>query len=323
MSAEDERDAASDADGTGNADGGRNADETRERAADGTTGVASPGDGGRAGDEEGDADELAVQVDLLRSENRRLREEYARARLVRYRRTAIALALVGLVSIVGAAAFPIARTVLVVVGATGVFGGILTYYLTPERVVPASVGQSAYDALSRTGRAVGDGLGLSEISVYVPIDAGDDVLAPVRLFVPQSRSFEVPPDEELLSAFVAPESESMRGVSFVPAAARMLAEFDRAVVETGDDPEAAVAALSDALVEQFELVRRADYELDPDGGRAIVGVSGCAYGDVSSFDHPVASLVGAGLAHLLGEPVTVEVSTPEEGGSEYLLTCRW
>lgn len=286
--------------------------------------VASARSGEPAADErdvDAGTEELSMQVELLRAENRRLREEYARSKQVRYRRTALALGVVGAAAVAAGAAFPDARTVLLILGATGVFCGVLTYYLVPDRIVPTTVGQSAYDAAARDGDALRDELGLQSISVYVPADVGDAGDAPVRLFVPQSKRYDLPSDEELRSTFVATDDERARGVALVPTAAGMVDEFERAVAGDGDDPGEVAAQLCDALVEQFELVRRAEPDLDPDGGRLTVRVSGAAYGDVSRFDHPAASFLGTGLARRLGEAVTVDADA-DEGGA-FLITCRW
>lgn len=266
-----------------------------------------------------DTEELKEQIELLRDENRRLREEYVRARHVNYRRTGFGLGLAGLVAVVGGVAFPAARTVLLILGAIGVFGGILTYFLTPERVVPTSVGQSVYAAFSRTGTSLRDELGLRGEAVYVPMEAGSES---VRLFLPQFRRYVLPDDEDLTATFVAPGDERSRGVALVPTGVGLLDEFERAVDGRSADPDTVTSQLCDALTEQFELVRNAAMEVDPDGGRITVRTSGVAYGQPADFDHPAASLLGAGLARRLDRPVTVEV-TPGDDSGVYLVTCRW
>ena len=85
-------------------------------------------------------------------------------------------------------------------------------------------------------------------------------------------------------------------------------------------PEELVAAVCEALVEQFELVDAAD----PDAGelgRATVRIAGSAYGPVERLDHPVASLLATALADVTDEPVELEVATT--GDTESLVTCRW
>lgn len=299
-------------------------DERRtEPLADGRT---DPNDAGESGpDDSIDGEERQRRLDELRAENRRLREDYARGRRLQHRQTAIALLGVGLVGIAAGITFPSARTVLLALGATGVFGSILTYFLSPERVMPATVGRSAYDATRETGSAIRDELGLADVAVYVPVDsAATETRAPVRLFVPQSPEYDLPSDDDLRSTFVVPDGGRRRGVAFTPTAGRMLAEFNQIrSVETDLRLDTRVAQLCDALVEQFELVRAADAELDEEMQRITVGVTGVTYPNAAGFDHPVASFLGGGLAHGLDAAVTVEVERVDDGDSDFLVTCRW
>ena len=75
---------------------------------------------------------LRAEIEVLREENRRLRAEYARARQSEYRRAALVLVGAGLLSGLGGVLLTSAQTVLFALGGTGVFIGVLTYYLTPE-----------------------------------------------------------------------------------------------------------------------------------------------------------------------------------------------
>lgn len=292
-------------------------DDGRREAADGGGDGASTA---RALDDR-DADELAVLVERLRAENDRLRNEYARARRVEHRRAAIGLAVVGVVGVAGGALFPPARQVLFVLGAIGVFGGLLTWYLTPERPVTATVGKSVYDAVADTGSRLRDELGLQATSVYVPVETTDPVGAPVRLYVPQSPGYDLPEADDLRSLFVLPEADHQRGVALRPTAARMVDEFRRTTNgPVADEPAPLAAQLSDALVEQFELVDRVDPEVDADSRRITFAVDGGVTDDPTAFDHPVASFFGTGVAFGLDRSITVET---DEAGDESLVTCRW
>mgnify|MGYP006272361625 CR=1 FL=1 len=295
---------------------------TGESLTNGRADATDDGHGSASDDEQAD---LERRIEELRAENRRLRDDYVRAKQVKHRRTALALLAVGLVGVAGAVAFPTGRTVLLALGATGVFGAVLTNFLSTERVIPAAVGRSAYDAHAETGASVRDELGLADVSVYAPVESAEtETCAPVRLFVPQSSNYEMPSRRELRSTFVAPDDERRRGVSLTPAAGRMLAEFERATTEeVRGEPETLTPALCDALVEQFELVRSAESELDMEAQRITVGVSGCAYPPVTGFDNPVASFLGGGVAHGFDASVTVETERVEEGEAEFLVTCRW
>lgn len=277
-----------------------------------------------------DQAELAAQIDLLAEENRRLRREYARARRSQYRRTALGLVGLGLLAVGGAAVFPEARTVLLALGATGLFAGLLTYYLTPEQFIPARVGERVYAALAANGAVLAADLGLADERVYVPTGDPDD---PVRLFLPQHEDYEVPDGDALGDVFVVTGDERARGVSLKPTGQALFGEFERALAgPLSDDPGTLAEQLADALVEQFELVdsTRVDAAVDDEGedgdgrggDRVTVGVSGSAYGAVDRFDHPVASVLATGLVHGLDAPVAVDV-TPGDDRTDYLVTATW
>jgi hypothetical protein len=209
--------------------------------------------------------------------------------------------------------------VLFILGAIGLFSGVLTWFLVPERFVTATVGESVYDAAAATGTQLREELGLSDASIYVPTRPDATAEMPVRLFVPQSDPAEIP--ETLDSLFVLAESSDGHGISVRPTAATLVKTFDVSVGRDATaDPEALTGQLVEGLVQQFELVDSADPEVDAARGRVTVGVEGCAYGDVTGFDHPVASFLGTGLARDLDRPVRVETTATDE---QLLVTCRW
>lgn len=272
-----------------------------------------------------DPTELRAELEALRLETSRLRRSYSVARRSAYRRSALSLLGVGGLAVAAAIAFPTAREVLFVIGAIGLFGGVLTYFLTPERLVPAVVDRSIYDAVEATGEALTAELGLSDLALYVPVDAATDVGSGVRLFVPQSSRARVAADDALSSLFVAPDDAERRGVALHPTGARLLGEFRRgASGGVADEPRELIAQLCDALVEQFELVSRADFEVDADAdadaGRITVAVGGGEAREATSFDHPVASFLACGLADGLDVPVELERT---RDGDRVLLTFRW
>lgn len=273
-------------------------------------------------------EEITAQLELLAEENRRLRAEYARARQVSYRRAAVGLGVLGLAALAGGVLFPVARTVLFVLAGIGLFAGVVTYYLTPERLVPATVGERVYAAFATSLSDLVADLGLSEARVYVPTDAtSDDLTAAVRLFVPQSATYDLPTAAELRGTFVVSDSERRRGVALRPTGDPLYAEFERAASQVPETPEPLLDALVDALANQFELVEtaRVDVDVGSDGEnrRATVAVAGSAYGAIDRFDHPVVSLLATGLADRLDRPIRVEVDTPEDDRFDALVTCRW
>lgn len=260
----------------------------------------------------------AIEFERVVEENRRLRREYARARRSGYRRTAVALVAVGALATLGGLLFPATRAVLFALGATGLFAGILTYYLTPERFLAASAAAAVYRALAEDGAAIEAELGLHGERVYVP-RPGD-----VRLFVPQSANYRLPADEALSAVFVVGEDDRERGISHAPTGGPLFREFEAALSgPLADDPATLAAQLTDGLVEGLELAGRADPEVDADGNRLTVGITDSALGPVDRFDHPIASVLGVGLALGLASPVTVDVTPAEDDRYDWLVTASW
>jgi hypothetical protein len=287
---------------------------------DGTDGSTAGETPNEAEGSELDEAELTTRLRELRAENRRLREAYARTRQTQYRRSAAALLALGVLAVVGALVLPTGREILFILGAIGLFGGALTWFLTPERFVTATVGRTIYESVADMGARLRTELGLQETNVYVPVstDAVDGV--PIRLFVPQSSNYDLPNGEELLSLYVLPESTAERGIAIRPTAARLVREFEASVSTVADEPAELTAQLVDALVELFELVDGADPEIDAASNRVTVYVRGAAWSDAGKFDHPVVSFLGTGFAFGLDRPITVEVT---ETDGRTLVTCRW
>ena len=268
--------------------------------------------------EPGDAEREAL-VARLAAENRRLRDEHARLRRTRHRRTAVGLAAVGVVAAVAGLAFPDARPVLFALAGTGLFAAVLTVYLAPGRFVAADVGGGAYDAHARTVEALVEELGLSDRRVYVPLPAGAD---PARLFGPQHADYALPAAADLEPLLVVTDDPGARGVSLHPTGGPLLRELRRSLSgPLPDEPEPLADALAEAVVEAFELADSAAPEVA--AGRVTVGVAGGAFGDVDRVDHPVASLLGVGLAVGLGRPVAVETARADDDRADVLVTCRW
>ncbi|WP_262180189.1 hypothetical protein [Haloarcula laminariae] len=255
---------------------------------------------------------LKTQLELLEEENDRLRTEYARARQSQYRRTALALGGLGVVSALGGLLFPAAQTVLFALAGTGVFLAVLTHYLTPEQFLPASLGRTIYSALAANEAAMVAELGLRDDRVYVPTDDG------VRLFVPQHQEYVVPDAGALADVFVVTSDTDPRGLSLEPTGDGLADEFERAVTGSpGADADSIATQASDALVEQFELVESATTDVNSSGGRLTVAVTGSVYGDITRFDHPASSFLASVTARQLDTSVTAESETTGEDD-----TCR-
>ncbi|WP_049898848.1 hypothetical protein [Natrinema sp. J7-1] len=258
--------------------------------------------------------QAAARADRLAEENARLRAAYARSMQGTSRHTARWLAVIGAVAVLGGGLFHHGRPVLFALGATGLFGAVLTYYLTPGRFVAATVGDCV-SAAAANAQALVDDLALEDPRRYLP---GTDPSS-VRLFVPQRADSDPPADAA--GPFVTRPAE--RGLVLEPTGGRLLAAFERTLDgPLPAEPTVAATRLADGLVEQFELASEADPAVDPDDGRATVAVRSSVFGDVDRFDHPVASFLAVGFAAALDRPVDLEVE-PGADRSEWLITCRW
>ncbi|ELZ11170.1 hypothetical protein C479_07673 [Halovivax asiaticus JCM 14624] len=258
-------------------------------------------------------DELAAQVELLADENARLRETYANAKRARYRRTALGLAGVGMLAVVGGLTVPAGRDVLFVLGATGLFGALLTYVLTPERFVAASVGERIYGALATNHAALIDELGLRSEPRYLP---GTSSVAP-KVFVPQRASTTSPTGET--GPIVTDEDH--RGLLLEPTGAELYTAFAEASpADPATTPAPLAGQLAEAVVDQFELART--IEPDVDGDRVTFAVTDAAFGPLDRFDHPIPSFLAVGLAASRGRPVRLTVY-PGDDRADWLVTCWW
>ncbi|MEF8841327.1 MAG: hypothetical protein V5A62_06830 [Haloarculaceae archaeon] len=242
---------------------------------------------------------LGARVELLREENRRIRAEHARVRRSSYRRTALGLAAVGLLAAVGSLPFPGSRGTLFVLAAVGLFGAVLTYYLTPERFVAAAVGEATARTHADGLAAVAADVGLSDERIYLSGPGRR-----VRLFVPQRSSFSVPDDPS--PGFLVSEVPTERGLVVDATGEALFGEFERTLDGPfGEELPTVADQLAEGLVEGFELVDRATPETD---GRTLrLGVAGSVLGPVDGFDHPVVSFAATGVARALDEPVSASV----------------
>ncbi|MFC7071781.1 hypothetical protein ACFQJ7_10065 [Halovenus rubra] len=258
--------------------------------------------------------DLAARVELLEEENRRLRTEYARARQSKYRRTAYGLFAVGALTLTLGVLFSEGQEVLFALGATGLFGGVLTLYLTPSRFVAADVTERVYTAVAANYAALVESLGLTETAVYLP---GESRAA--HLYVPQSPEYDIPSLED--GPFVtAPDS---RGFLLEATGALLFEEFERASSgPVATQPGELATQLAEAVVEQFELADAINAERDPTGGRLTFRVTGSTLGDLDRLDHPLTSFLAAGCTVALDRPVTLDVDTTDER-ADWLVTLRW
>lgn len=256
--------------------------------------------------------ELDPELAVLQEENRRLRQAYQRTKQVQYRRTAIGLAGVGMVAIAGSLLLPDVRDILVVLGAIGVFSGLMTVYLTPDRILTASVSEGLFHTHADTVEALVEELGLQDDHVYVPTaEAGGSV----RLFRPQHVDYEIP--ETLDSVFLVDEPANAKGIAVPPTGNPLYESFAEATVVRDDASTQTVAdAVSDALVEQFEIAHSVTHNLE--SGRLTVTVSGIEPAGLDRVDHPIVSLFGVAIAQAIESPVELASMAPQD--SRFTLT---
>jgi hypothetical protein len=259
------------------------------------------------------ADALETRVAVLEAENKQLREEYARARQSTYRRTAVSLLFVGVLGIAGGAVFTDARTVLFALGGTGIFAGVLTYFITPERFISAEIGARMFEAVRADREATIDELGLRGEPVYVPGDT-------VRLFIPRDADAPLPDSGSDLDLFVVPEDPTTGGVAFHPTGVPLFEEFSDTMDQSlGPRPQSAAPVIADALVNVFELADSVESAVDTDTQRVTFEISGAGFGDPSAIDHPISSFLGVSLVTTLDVPV--EVTITDE--APLTVTCRY
>lgn len=260
-----------------------------------------------------DRGELQTRLAVLEAENRQLRAEYTRARQAVYRRLAVGLFGVGVIGILGGVGFPDARPVLFALGGTGIFAGVLTSVLTPERFVSARIGARVFQALRADRDAIVSELGLGGKPVYLPTD--DDV----RLFIPRYEETPLPERTAIEDVFAVPTEPDHGGVAFHPTGGPLFAELESTRTQPVESTPADVATVTaDALVELFELADGVEYDVDTATNRITFEVAGAGLGDPTAVDHPVQSFLAVGIAQTLD--VTVRVDVREE---PLTITCRY
>lgn len=259
---------------------------------------------------------LAEENQVLRDENERLRSDDARTRGLRYRRLGLGLAILGTLAGLSVFAFPDAQNVLFAVAATGLFGGVLTYYLSHGDFLDARVCDRIYAAAATNGRALVDARDLRDERIYVPDEDGG-----TRLFVPKEADTEIPrvPTQSFVDA------GHKRGAILEPTGEGLFREFERRDSgELADSPSQLATQLADAIVEQFELARGADPAVEHANGtrRVDVTITDSVLGDVDRFDHPIASFFAVGLAVGLQRPISLEI-TSRSDRSGWVATYTW
>lgn len=271
--------------------------------------------------EDADPLDLAAEIEFLAEENQRLRNEYTRTRQIRYHRSAIGLIAAGSIAAVGGYILPESRTLLIAIAATGVFAGLLTYYLTPERFIPATIGEAIYTALADTEARIATELNLQDDHVYLSTANSPQT---ARLFIPQHPESDLPSGDALSDVFVNPNEDHSRGISFTPTGDPLFREFeDVLTTPLSTQPGELAAQLADGLVEHLELADSATSDVDSDANRITIRVIGSTFSAIDQFDHPIPSFFGVGLANGLDKPIRVELHDIDTESGNALIECSW
>jgi hypothetical protein len=250
----------------------------------------------------------------------------------RYRRTGLALFLLGVAAGAGAALAGTAalRELLVAFAGAGVFGSVLAFWIRPGGTDDVDPSERVHAALAATGDALVRDLALDDRRVYVPGGDTPDGFAPVTLAL--ARDGEPAPegvrpvfgtDQRGLSSDAGGAPALARsGVTVYPTGGALFDAYERvATDDLAADPVELGDQLATGAVAGLELAAGVDPDVDAPGGTATATVTRPAFGPAVRFDHPVASFLGAGFALGLGTPVTVE--TLRVGEAEFRVVCEW
>jgi hypothetical protein len=269
-------------------------------------------------------EDVLAQVEILQEENRQLRAEYVRSRQTKYRRAAFTLAIFGGAAAGGGFVFPGMRSTLFGLAGIGGIVAILIYYLTPQQIATATVGERTYATLAFLEEAISADLGLQNTRVYVPTPAGGTPGVAARLFVPLHATYTVPEPEALESVFIVDTDDQARGVSLPPTGTFLLRECRQTMIDDlATAPDALLEQLTEAIVAGFELAADAVADVDAAEGTATVGVRTSTFGAADRFDHPIPSFVATGLAVGLDTPVERVAITTSNADFDYVVTYTW
>jgi len=262
---------------------------------------------------------LVTEIDMLRKENVRLREE--KASRITAKRVMGLLLLLSAIALGGAAAFPTTRDVFIALAGTGIFGAILLLLLTNERLVTVSVTRALTTALGGNNATLLAELDADGTPQYVPAELNS---VGVKLFCPRDDTIGPATESELDSVIVARGNE-YHGLSLDPSGRNLFLEFEALVTESMDDPEVALQAMREAITDQFELADTVDidsieYTAADELREVTLRVEGCVIGPIDQRDHPIQSLISIGLVRVLDRPVSASFAETD-GGTVLTFSC--
>lgn len=266
-------------------------------------------------------DELAAEIELLKEENNRLRSQYITAKKTQYRRTAIAFIVIGVLSVVSGLFLEGSRNVLLALGGTGLFSGFLTYYLTPESFISASIGEKIYTVFSENQENIKKELGLQDTQLYIPIKKEDEIK--VKLFIPKNTQYKIPTQQELNSYFIVTKNQETRGISTTPIGEPLIEELKQTLDQPlSNKTEILAQQLSSGLTETLEITQTATQQTDPENNRITISIEKNKYGKIDTTDHPIPSFIATGIAKAKTKPTKIEDIT-KNNQKNYTITCIW
>lgn len=259
-------------------------------------------------------EDLTTRIAYLSSENRRLRRrDSRRAQRNYYQWIAIVLILMG----GGLSWLPLfvtgIDTILIAISGTGIFTGLLIYYLIPKQLVSISTAEGIYTSFAASQSALLTSLGLCNEQIYIPIDSASSA----RLFVPRNAEYTLPTAEVLESTVI--HDDHGGGVSLYPTGATLIADTNIRLPDEGE-PELLTMRLAEASVESLELAKSVTAVMNEERNQVTFHVTDSVYGSVDRFDHPILSFLATGLAIGLNVAVTAE-TTQTGNSSDYVITC--
>lgn len=238
----------------------------------------------------------------------------------RHRRTAVALFGLGVLAVVITYLIRDSRsaTVLLALGGSGLFLGVIYYYQFPNQFTSASVSEAVYTAYANAGTAMS---GQRSRALFLPrrSESGPSV----RLFIPKSGVDDQSDNDTLETDVLTVDGQA--GVAYQPTGEELFPAFKRTLSEApSDQPRLLAEQIADSVVNQFELAENVETTVYDDSGRVTVGLEDSHFGRVDYFDHPVPSLLAVGFVRVLDSPVEIHTEAiSDDERFDYVISCQW
>jgi len=242
--------------------------------------------------------ELEALVDVLQTENRRLRSDRGHTQKTSYQKTALSLAAVGLVAVIGGIVFPDVRSVLFATGTIGVIGSVMTWHLRPAKTVPIELCEGIYQSASMTLTDIRTDLGLEAVAMYVSFGNR------VRGVIPPNRDSTVPDD--LAHAFPT-DHKGSKYLTFTPSGLSLVHEIEKIrITDKPQDFVTTVEAVAEGIVEHLEVADKVAISQESENSDLRISVDDPAFGPLTDIDHPVVSTLACAAVQSCDEPIIIE-----------------